>query len=328
MFRQFSLSRRCLIDLRCPFLLLLCSTTFAESVTVETAKETLVAKLSLMQSIVARFTLDEVPHCPQEVLDAIERKSPGTQGLVLHGPRSIQCDWRYRDGNMLYTRTMSKDWLAKQPKGEVSQETITIAGGRSEHLYYTGESAEAQGIISAPIDLLNEIVVDIGLGFRGDEDKEFIQPQQFKAFDCRITKSGQVEFSRSGTGSYVHTWTFQPANGWALISYRKTQGGFRRFELINSQFQEASGLILPRKMEAKRFALVDGIHERLTEETSVTIESVEVNHPENTVQSFVLTWPKGSRILDNRSSKEFEVTSGDRVVTDTDLAELMRSTSP
>lgn len=325
---RFSLSRRCPIDLRCTFLLLLCSTTFAESVTVETAKEMAVTKLSLMQSIVARFTLDEVPHYPQELLDAIERKSLGTKGLLLHGPRSIQCEWRYRDGNMLYARTMSRDWLAKQPKGEVTQEIITIAGGRSEHLYYTGESTEAQGNISTPIDLLNGIVVDIGLGFRGDEDKEFIKPRHFKDFDCKITKSGQVEFSRSGPGSYVHTWTFQPANGWTLLSYRKTQGGFRRFELINSQFQEASGLILPLRMEAKRFAPVDGMHERLTEETSATIESVKVNDPENTVQSFVLTWPRGSRILDDRSSKEFEVTSGDRVVTDEDLAELMRSTSP
>ena len=112
-----------------------------------------------------------------------------------------------------------------------------------------------------------------------------------------------VTVTCSGKGNSQHEWTYDPTNGYALRSYKvKSPDGQLMVDMNGDDFRRFGDVMLPMKITRRDLSVPkNGAKEGpLLRHWDIQVTDYVVPDPANTPNRFLMMWPKGVQVLDQR----------------------------
>jgi hypothetical protein len=114
---------------------------------------------------------------------------------------------------------------------------------------------------------------------------------------------GRVRLSRTNTVGQTLEWIFDPANGYALVAYRRRAEQPTAAiidEITAADFKPVNGVPLPTTITA-RTLLPDGYE---LQRWQATVTHYALKDPANIADRYHITWPAGMSVMDRRTLTE------------------------
>ncbi len=298
--------------------------------TEDAFRETLAVRLDALKNVSVRFELQEDLTPPESVRskfdDKGEFRDDGGTFVLITGSRISQCTFRFNEGCVRLEKQLRN--ASDQAAGTVWSESEIFSHSldRAEWLRKSlpDDTHEYRGQIDKEMPFPRAIV-DFGLGLREPEGEEFLALEDLGRHEVSFPDDHTALLKSKEPSGAIHTWSFDRNLGYALVSYEASLDGVIRYSIHNENFESHGGLMLPMRITVRRFSLEGNDVLEVSAEHARVVDYV-VNDPENTADSFLITWPKGTQVLDVRLGKTIMVASGDRVLDDKTILAVTNST--
>ena len=281
---------------------------------VEMARE----RLLQLQNVEARYDL-ETDYTPDAAVMAIwrrvEKRVMKQYPAVRAGPPFLgnftyRCNFMFLAGRMRY---------GKQPTGHLRsgglKEVQALTLGRTETLVCTRGGAPTDGEISAHAPPLDSLAISSVLGLRQPSRRSWlwIRPSLVAKMAYAKLSSRRFSLTQNGASGDEYCWIFRrTAQGLELTSLaasNRNQPGGRYVYLRGkfSNFRKVGGLLLPGRAEETFFGgpnIPDPVRSDILTHIKYTIGS-----PSNIPKNYLIVWPKGATVIDERIDHVFHIKS-------------------
>jgi hypothetical protein len=299
------------------------------------ARQAVQARLDRLQNVTVAYALhaEHLPDTPQAAAILANRaKRFGVTRIAPQLQKSIRSErFSFLNGCARFESTLDEECVNSAVRDKVPESKSCIrifTPGRSDVMNTRVTSDRPLGSISNTVQLKLDDVIDVALGLRAHLEESWLRDRDdLEGLDGpKPSGDGTVEFSRPARHvPDKHAWYFDPAKGWALVRYAYLDGaGYALVDVRCSDFVLVHGLTLPRRVVYTRSRNSPELGTGPTYKATLTINSYEIGSPENSAARYTMLWPKGSHVVDTRTMETFRVESGDRTLTDEELAELLR----
>jgi hypothetical protein len=232
-----------------------------------------------------------------------------TRGPKIQGPETESATFSFNSGSLLLDRRISPETMQMHATGgrPTSRELLCISPERVELLSWWEGKTDPGGSIepTRPIagnPRLEFWTVDLALGLRmwhGD----YLKEDDVSRMQVAQAGANAVTVTCVGTYNSQHQWTFDLANGHALRSYEvKRADGLLMVEVKCDDFRRFGDAMVPMKITRRDLSIPkDGAKEgSVLRRWEIQVTNYVVPDPANTPTHFLMVWPKGIKILDER----------------------------
>jgi hypothetical protein len=261
----------------------------------ETAcRAAIAARLRSLQNLVVEYKLHEDNWPPPRLIAQIEamNAADGTRRMELHkGPSDHLGSFRYLDGRWRVESHLTDESAKAAPDSETKDEIVSYYDGAYEQrrLSVAGFKVATSGKSKTPPRLMLD-PLDLGLGVRMLDGLNWLTPDDLKNAAVEVVSTSEVNVRmKDAFYGREHLWRFDPQNGFALTTYAIIRDGIETVVLCKD-FRVVDRVTLPYKIDVRRFAPEDG-QTMPVMQASYSVTKYELNSPENTPDSFHITWP-------------------------------------
>jgi hypothetical protein len=289
------------------------------------------ARFDAIQNISARFkSINEYtpPKDKNHAEEATDASPEISHGTLIRGRREYQSEWSYLSGRVAGSSTTSPQTLrAVSTPGvlAVVRDRISLQPGRAERaVWYEGKQLPYGGIKASDL-VPEEWTLDLGLGLRMYRAQEYLTRQDLEKGELTIMPD-KVVLTLRGVYNSKNAFEFDPKIGFALRRYSVTASdGFIFLTVECDEFKQYANLYLPMRVVRKDIYEDESKVKKVASTYSVHIEEYAVDDPANTPESYLMLWPKGSRISDMRVHFELPVAREDRTWDDAAIADALKA---
>lgn len=238
------------------------------------------------------------------------------------GTRDSSCEFR-RLGRLAWyeSRTVNP---ADASAG--TREVTSYEAARVETLI-TDSTGRTIGTFSRTKPLPEPSLIDRALGIRLLYGDGWLTADQLTAADVKWPDPDHAVVTLRDDKNRLHTLTFSRKNGYALeeATVQSTANGNQVIELVNSDFREVGGIVLPYKTDFRnQFKSAAGESDATT--TDLTVMEYRLADPHNTKDRYSIVWPVNASLLDERTGRDFKVGGRDHALTDEALDAAVKRT--
>jgi hypothetical protein len=217
-----------------------------------------------------------------------------------------------------------KELTAKSFDAIADSIDVYSANRAEEYRVHLLGTQQSLGLIKDRSNLPKDAGIDEALGLREQGDEVWLGASPTDGAQEAARDGGQIILRSKDALGRVHSRVFDPKHHWAQTEYSVVEpSGFKSCEFISNSFAPVEeGLELPSNITEKEFYVKNG--KILVFKTlSMTNIVYTVSDPLNVAARYLMVWPKGARVLDERIHKEFLIQSGDRTLSDPEEYKLL-----
>jgi len=243
------------------------------------------------------------------------------QAIPLTGPASGESRFLRAGKLVRFERRETSD--STQPPMPLlpSPDIKSYSSSRAEHRF--GNNGTIKDTGRWPSDS----TIDLALGFRAKGFDEWLTMVVLNEGTFHETDAGTVTLEWRPSDSKDKNrrkdrWTFDPKRGYALIRYElqwKPEGSddfVTDTEIINGDFQTVSGVQVPFSVSAKSYFNQAGAEPVLMHSVEIAVDSYRIGEIEESDEAFLIEWPDGAVVLDERNGQTYVVKDGPKQLTD------------
>lgn len=271
-----------------------------------------------LQNVEVRYDLD-TDYTPDAAAIALWRRvekrvmkqyPDARAGPPFRGNFTYHCDFMFLAGRMRYGKQPTGHLRSGVP-GEVQTSTL----GRAETLVCAREGVPTGGEISAHAPPLDSLAISSVLGLRQPSRRNWswIRPGAVgKMVYSRLSRA-RFSFTQKEANGDDYRWVFRrTARGLELtflVASNRSQSGGRYVYLRGkfSDFHSVKGLLLPERAEESFFGGVN-IPDPVRRDILTHIR-YRVDSPSNVPKDYLIVWPKGATVIDERIDRVFHIKS-------------------
>jgi hypothetical protein len=307
-----------------------CLLSLASYADEPTEVKSFIQRLSILQNIQTEYDLD-VRQTPRPE-DQKTFEFEGQTIQIRPTQNAFSGRFEYLGGNaIIEVKPSEADAKAAQVNhSDAPSWRKVISDTRYEALFRHTGSNRPVGAIEQHPDFSEDLFIDVAIGLRLTEVKQFLIPSQLEkdlTLDAAADKRQSVLKLMDDKGC-IHRWRVDSSNGLKVLMYTVSEpkdSEYLRYDF--SDFTLAGGVYLPQKIVITRKLLLDGPQgpnskSWVTETATINVKKYVVGSPDNVKDNYRMLWPKGSLIRDERSGENFNVQSGDRYLSDDDIANI------
>ncbi len=256
----------------------------------------------------------------------LQEKMRRKYGLLLgpesHGRYVSARRFSYLHGCALYQFRLLPQTIAKVPPLTIGDWKVikTYTPERSESLRYALHGKFPIGGIEAR-DSLPWSVMDVALGLRGAGSDHWLRPSDVKKMQLMRLAGGSFTLAQDNRGAYDYRWTFRQKPHLELVSVAASMKGKQLIAIRCSNFRNVDGLWLPEHIKETSRPL--GYGRRISQTVSITHVVYTVGSRWNTPNRYLILFPQGSAVLDERIGQSFRIESRPRRLTDKAIFHLL-----
>jgi RNA polymerase sigma factor (sigma-70 family) len=276
-------------------------------------------RLAAIQSIEAEVDVEErftprLPAAPAEQsLPARAGPAPNMALRLRTGTERSTMHFSFLNGAARRETVPSDDVLAAQRANRIAPilrviETFTSDG--YEQLIYRDRETNASIEPYKVPPRWDPFAIALGLrsGFEGpggqpQTEGAWITREILATMTVHTDPDGRVRLSRTNTVGQTLEWIFNPANGHALVAYRRRAEQPTAAiidEITAADFKPVNGVPLPTTITA-RTLLPDGYE---LQRWQATVTHYALKDPANIADRYHITWPAGMSVMDRRTLTE------------------------
>lgn len=281
---------------------------------------TVAGRLESLQNLSVEFNADEFYDPPPDDLNV--KVPPEIRGhtRVRRGSEKHREIFNFLHGSVLRTsvtadetldRLKAEGWPANK------KEVWARSEGRAESYFWPAHKTSPIGLIDATQEISELCTIDLALGLRAFRADHYLDAADLQKTKLDRLNNGTVSLSWGDTRGNQHTCVFDKAFGFALRRYTLSSNGQPIDTIECSDFKSINNVFLPMKIVRGRHP---GSHLQIT----IQVQRYQVPDPANLPARFLIVWPKGSSVLDNRSKITLPPPERDRQYTDSDIYEVLR----
>ncbi len=176
-------------------------------------------------------------------------------------------------------------------------------------------------------------VIDLALGFRERSAEGFLPADAWLGF--RVAKQDDKfivieDGPRESTpGRFaLHRWTFDLALGFAMTEYERLWRKGVELEwntdihVVNSGFRSVEGWMLPYSIDASLYHNPAVGSSVVTRRTTIDVDSYTLFAVEDSDEAFMVSWPQGATVHDQRNGHSYLIPDDETVLTDEYIARV------
>ena len=301
------------------------------------ANAAIVARLNGLQNLVVQYKLHENDTPPVSAIPSLAAMNAarGGNGMVMRihsGPQDSVCTFRYLEGRYWFESRLTEESMKSTQISSFQKEIkcynlegferYTLAIQPFKEMGMGTRCARPQDVQTYPDQL-----IDIGLGVREWDASDWMKPEALKDMLVHFTDDGSAELQRLDPEKHrVHVWDFSPRDGYALTHYSMYYGETLGVELVGSDFRKVDGFMLPFHVDIRRLAEEDG-HRIEVAQIVMDVTEYHLKPPENTAESFHITWPVNTAIVDWKSGAKLILRSGPQTLDDEKIETIVKTRS-
>jgi len=295
----------------------------------EAARDQFISRFGRLRNIEARFTLDVNRTPPPEFQGPF--KVRGQTHVLRPTHTSFEGEFNFLADRAEFQLRPSVEYAkSARAEGKDASSIIQIrTPQRVETLVRHMAIPTPVGTVSDQVDFRSDTFIEIALGLRAVANGI--------AVECH--DGNQTTLILNDTGEQVHRWLVDSsADGLQVKSYSvsSSQSDCEFIKFSFAEFQRVNGIQLPKKVLIERTLSrqvpgVSGQQPYVVETVTLAVQQYRLDAKDNVVERYQMVWPKGSVVGDTRIGKTFKIASGDRMLTDKDLDEIVnkkRDTTP
>jgi len=276
----------------------------------QTCRASLEARLRSLQNIVVEYKMrDEYWPSAEAVaqVEAMNKAGGKYHTEISQGVSNHVGKFRYLDGRLWLESHLPEESLAISRPSEFKDEIDSFYEGGFERYTLPIEPFKGLGMggrYKEPRMLLQD-EIDLGFGVRMLDGQKWLTLDDLKDMTIEIVSATEIN-ARKKDEFYrrQHVWRFDPQNGYAMTSYSVIRDGFEAM-ILCKDFHAVEGVALPNQIDIRRFANREGKRQPVVEH-SYSVSAYQLNSPDNTLQSFHITFPVNTAVLDEKT--------GDKVI--------------
>jgi len=299
-----------------------------QPIDMKKTRESLANRLHSLQNLVIEYKMHEAFSPPPSLVAAVAAANNAagrmTTAIDLLSEDHL-CKFRYLDGRLWLEQHLTEESVKSLPGYEFKDEIHSFFDGGYEQyvLPIQGFKGMGTGIRSRQPKKLLTDPIDLGLGVRIDGDQKWVTSEELKNLPIEITSDGQVSIHKQAdTSGRTHTWNFDPQNDYALKQYLVVRNGIAETTVFCRGFHNVGGLTLPNQIDIRRYALIDGQIMQVMQ-TSFEVTNYQLNSPDNTPESFYMTWPINTGVVDEITGKKHLVLTKPLQLDDVKVPEIL-----
>ena len=325
------------------FAILAAGVSVAPAATPVALRKAVQERLVHLQNVVVTYDMD-VDYTPSqqalEIVDknlALFKKShPGANiGPTLRGHYRYACRFSFLKGLMRYDKTTLPATVAKlsaPPGVGIVKSILTITPDRAETLQYQLHFMKAPiGTIAARASLSNSLPIIWALGLRSppfpphDAVPHWIGNRAINKM--KLVKTGPDTFSliQRRPSGYRCRWFFKSKPALKLVGLNVflISHGIKSSIITKgkcSDFHKIGGLLLPGRI------VETGLFGKLGVGSTVTLTKIKymIGAASNTPKSYLILWPTGSSVIDERINHVFHIGIHRTYLTDKEIFSILR----
>jgi len=293
----------------------------------DSALAAIAARLDTLQNITAKYDAVMRFTPPQDLLDRMSPAMREHVPNVLNHSETRTDTYHFMHGIVLLDSVPSRDTIKQLEAIDwpISKHDInSFSPGRAESLNWPSKGRGGAGLIDKSILIPDAWTLDLALGLRMYRNDYGLTPAEF--LDARIVSSSPMAIRVRLDDSHrtQHFWTFDPTLGYALRMYEVAVPDGRVYDRTEcSDFRQFGGLMLPMKIVRTGTYMEKG-QTHTAKTILLTVASYVVPDTKNVAANFLIIWPKGSLILENRAKLQLSAVDKDRTFDDAAIAAEVR----
>lgn len=283
------------------------------------------ARHEMLQNVDVTYELDETfsPQRRVEGEDDHGKEAPRRR-VTVRGSFSWSCRFQYVRGKVGYERHLSNPPQTAAAQPRIVLEIRRYSGERAELVFSANNDNRVKGVIRNSDPLPSDAVVDLSLGLRPKGVDDWISSNDWSKYALTNNRDGTITLdwkhpSPAYEGRRVDRWTFDPSRGYALVKYLVLWKDLVDTEIINSDFRDFSGMLLPREVTFRAYYNKAGAKPVVTLSKHMSATDYKLGALDGSKEEFLATWPDGSVVWDERSRQQIVVRDGPRKLTDADI---------
>ncbi len=259
------------------------------------------------------------------LMEKLRKKYGIRAGPIRHGHYASVRRLSYLHGRVLYEFRVASKTMAKlaPPRGSgVGEVKVikTFTPERSECLRYALHGKFPIGTIKTESPLPWSRL-DVALGLRGAGSEHWLRPSDVRKMRLNRPGGGRFNLVQKNPGAYDYRWTFREKPHLELVGFMASNGGAAFIGIKCGSFRNVHGLWLPERIKETVWPLGGG--GRSSENVLITHIAYTVGSQWNTPNRYLILFPQGSAVLDERIGQSFRIESRSRRLTDKAIFHLL-----
>ena len=256
----------------------------------------------------------------------IERKTGGKAGPVRNSRVRYACTFICSYDCVWYDYLMRPGSVAAlaSPKGSgygIIHGIRSYMPDRCELLNYEFRQSSPLGIISASEPIPNSTLA-MAIGLKGWGSERLIELSKVKKMHLISLAGGAFTLSSTSGGGYDSRWTFHSVPRLEITEFTALKGGVAFVRIHCGHFRKVNGIWLPGRIVETDLPLGGGGRSSRNVRLS-HIKYAVIKHP-MVEKDFMIVWPKGAVVLDQRTGHTFRIVSRPMRLTDKEIFNLMK----
>lgn len=271
----------------------------------ETVRSLLEARLLRLQHVVVEYRQAE------ETLIALGDKTEvnGVSVTFDDAFREKICRLTMLGGDVLYDVRIADSCLDAVRSGEIAEPVHAVrllTRERDEKLIQPAPGREYYGNVRDPSTLPTSLVMHQALGIAlANREVVWITQGLLASAGLATSSSGDVEVEWVDPSDSKHRWLFARDAGMALARYSvlPRNAVFETLVIENADFRQVDGVLLPFRVEQRRYREIDG-QRRVSHETHIDVEWYRLSTSRR--DDLRIKWPPGVPVYDARTGTRCE----------------------
>ncbi len=307
------------------------------------ASDVIVARQEMLQSIEVTFTTERHFTPPQWAVKN-DRKEGAKEGFAATvGSRRETASFRFLRGRAYYERRSTSQEEEPPSEAESSKESTRESAAtfrywirshledRTEQAWQQVNERRDRGRITNPEEPPEDAIIDLALGLRvhymeNEFQNRFLPPEDWLKFERHRSEDGTVVVVHPSESAEPDAyrrdvWTFDPQHGFALTKYEVFAAGQVCQQIENSDFRAVDGVHVPHRVKYRAFSDDGSGGRHQTQSVDLVVSEYHIGSPDNTPDSYYITWPDGAVVLDGRTGQQIVVRGGPQKLNDERLKE-------
>ncbi len=318
------------------FAILAAGASVAPAATSQALRKDVLERLAHLQNVVVNYDMDldyppnhRIMKFSQKFLARLKKEHPGIHPVPIVGHYLYACRFSFLHGLMRYDKILL---FFSRISAPLIKSILTITPERAESLQYQLHFMKAPiGTIAARASLPNFLPIVWALGLRSppfpphDAVPHWLGNKALHKM--KFVKTGPDTFSliQRRPSGYRCRWFFKSKPALELVGQTVSWSGYgiKRFVVQKGQcsdFHKIGGLLLPGRIVETGFVGKLGVgNTEILTKIKYTIGAAS-----NTPKSYLILWPTGSSVIDERINHVFHIGVHRTYLTDKEIFSILR----